>query len=165
MWFYGVAWEVWNRGRTPGKWILGLAVVREDGTPIRPGESILRNFLRVVDFLPYFYALGLLCMLADKSFRRLGDLAAGTLVVYVRETRPARVATDAEPLAPPIALEPEERRAVIAFAERAPHLSPARADELAAIPVPLLPPGDARPRDQLVRIAAWLLGARSGEVR
>jgi len=162
-WFYGVGWEVLNRGRTPGKQLLGLQAVREDGTPIGIGASILRNFLRVVDWLPYCYALGLLSMLIDSSFRRLGDLAAGTLVTYApRVSTPARL-PEVEPSAPRIALEPDERRAVIAFAERAPLLSDARADELASIAAPLLPTPTRDARHQLAQIAAWLVGLRSGD--
>jgi uncharacterized RDD family membrane protein YckC len=156
-WFYPVVFEVNSRGQTPGKRALGLAVVHEDGTPIGWGASILRNFLRVVDFLPAFYLVGLAAMLIDSSFRRLGDLAAGTLVVYTETARSiAADVPEVAPLAPPVALDLEEQRAVIAFAERAPFLTPERAAELAAIPVPLH--GDESAESRLVRMAAWLVG-------
>ena len=164
-WFYGVSFEVLNHGRTPGKLALGLQVVREDGTPVTLGASVLRNFLRAVDWLPICYALGLCSALIDPSFRRLGDLAAGTLVVYRPREAGASSLPEVEPAPPRIPLEPDERRALIAFAERAPLLSPARADELAAIPSPLLAPGEKDPRGQLVRVAAWLIGIRPGDPR
>ena len=156
-WFFPVLFEIYARGRTPGKRLMGLTVVHEDGTPVGWSASILRNFLRVVDFLPLFYAVGLVSMLLDASFRRLGDLAAGTLVVYADPVRPpAAEIPETAPLAPPVPLALDEQRAVIAFAERAPFLTAERASELASIPTPLLA-GD-EPRQRLVRMAAWLSG-------
>ena len=156
-WFFPVLFEIYAQGQTPGKRSLGLRVVHEDGTPVGWTASVLRNFLRVVDFLPAFYAAGLASMLFDPSFRRLGDLAAGTVVVYAEPTRPpAGDVPEAPPLPPPLPLELEEQRAVIAYAERAPFLTIERADELAAIPQPLL--GDGDPRARLMRMAAWLSG-------
>ena len=156
-WFFPVLFEVYAAGRTPGKRLMGLMVVHEDGTPVGWSASILRNFLRVVDFLPAFYTVGLVSMLMDSSFRRLGDLAAGTVVVYADPVRPpAAEVPETAPLAPPVPLALEEQRAVIAFAERAPFLTPERATELASIPTPLLDDDD--PRQRLVRMAAWLSG-------
>lgn len=156
-WFYPVVFEVYAAGQTPGKKLMGLRVVHEDGTPVGWNASVLRNLLRTVDFLPMLYVLGLLSMLIDSSFRRLGDLAAGTVVVYTEGAPAAAGAVpEAAPLAPPISLELEEQRAVIAFAERAPFLTVERAAELAAIPAPLVEGGDAPQR--LMRMAAWLLG-------
>ncbi len=156
-WLFPVIFEVYANGRTPGKRLLGLQVVHEDGTPVGWNASMIRNLLRFVDFLPMFYAVGLGAMLIDRSFRRLGDLAAGTLVVYAEPARTSGTAVpEASPLAPPLPLGLEEQRAVIAFAERAPFLTPERAAELAAIPQPLLADGD--PRQRLVRMAAWLSG-------
>lgn len=156
-WLFPVVFEIYADGRTPGKRLLGLQVVHEDGTPVGWNASMIRNLLRFVDFLPMFYATGLSAMLVDRSFRRLGDLAAGTLVVYADPVRASGTAVpEATPLAPPLPLALEEQRAVIAFAERAPFLTPERAAELAAIPRPLLSDGD--PQQRLVRMAAWLSG-------
>jgi uncharacterized RDD family membrane protein YckC len=160
-WFYPVVFEVWARGQTPGKRTLGLRVLHEDGTPVGLRASLLRNFLRVVDFLPFLYLGGLVSMLLDGSFRRLGDLAAGTIVTYADAGRGRATAArvpDATPLAPPLPLDRAEQQAVIAFAERAVFLTAERAAELASIPAPLLGDGDARRR--LERIAAWLVGRR-----
>ncbi len=70
----------WN-GSSPGKRAVKLRVIRRDGTPITLSESIIRNLVRLVDFLPFAYGLGVITMFADGQARRLGDLAAGTLVV------------------------------------------------------------------------------------
>ena len=161
LWFYPVLFECLWAGQTPGKRAMGLCVVHGDGTPVGWNASILRNLLWCIDILPFLYTFGFASMLIDRSFRRLGDLAAGTLVVYARESLTRRGALpDAAPLPPPVPLELDEQRAVIAFAERAPLLSRARAVELAAIPTPLL--GDEEPRLRLFRIAAWLVGRPGG---
>ncbi len=158
-WFYPVAFEVLWGGRTPGKAGLGLRVIQHDGTPIRLPASLLRNLLLAVDFLPLAYGFAIVSMLCDRHFRRLGDLAAGTLVVHAPAASPfEQVDMDATPVPPPVALDSEEQRAVIAFAERAPNLTAARADELAALAAPL-----AGTRRELENIAAHLLG-REGNV-
>ena len=157
-WFYPVAFEVWRRGATPGKRLMRLEVVYEDGTPVGWSGSMLRNLLRTVDFLPFLYVLGLVSMSLDASFRRLGDLAAGTLVVYSERARAASAQVpDVAPLPPPIPLELDEQRAVIAFAERSPFLTTERMNELAAIAEPLRD-GGGDDAARLVRMAAWLLG-------
>jgi uncharacterized RDD family membrane protein YckC len=71
---------VWN-GQTPGKRVLSIRVIRESGYPIRPADSVIRNLVRIVDWLPLFYGIGVLVMLFNKRSKRLGDFAAGTLVV------------------------------------------------------------------------------------
>lgn len=80
-WVYWTASEVLWRGQTPGKRLLRIRVVRADGSPVGLFESAVRNLLRFVDFLPAFYPVGLVTMLIDPQHRRLGDLAAGTLLV------------------------------------------------------------------------------------
>jgi hypothetical protein len=74
---------LWN-GQSPGKRWAGLRVIRADGTPITLSESLIRNLARLVDFLPAAYGIGVVTMFIDKQSRRLGDLAAGTLVVLDR---------------------------------------------------------------------------------
>lgn len=162
-WFYPVLFEVLSRGQTPGKRIVGLRVVHENGTPVGWSASVLRNFLMVADFLPLLYLAGLVSMCVDQSFRRLGDLAAGTLVVHAEQPARKRRAREIEiaerPAPPPFPLTLEEQGAVIAFAERAPLLSSERGAELAAIPSALT--GGAEPRARLLAIAAWLLGRKA----
>jgi uncharacterized RDD family membrane protein YckC len=81
LWGYYIVFElIWN-GQSPGKRIIGLRVVRTGGRPITFVGSAIRNLVRVIDFLPGFYGLGVVVMFIDGRSRRLGDLAAGTLVV------------------------------------------------------------------------------------
>lgn len=74
--------EVGMRGLTPGKRWVGLRIVASDGSPASAASLLLRNLFRLIDSLPAFYALGLTLMLVSKRSLRLGDLAAGTLVVH-----------------------------------------------------------------------------------
>jgi uncharacterized RDD family membrane protein YckC len=164
-WFYPVLFEVRRGGATPGKRRLGLLVLHRDGTPVGWMASIVRNLLRFADFLPAAYGFGIASMLIDRDFRRLGDLAAGTVVVH-RDAEVAgyRVPTG-PPLRPPVPLDLDEQRAVLDFAERLGTWSEARAAELAALAAPLtgIPPG-ARGVEgvkSLLGIANWLLGRRS----
>jgi len=84
LWGYYIFFElVWN-GQTPGKRLVGLRVVRRDGTPITLSEAFIRNLVRIVDLMPTGYGVGLIVMFIDAQSRRLGDLAAGTLVVHDR---------------------------------------------------------------------------------
>ena len=85
LWGYYIWFEIiWN-GQSPGKRWLGLRVIRTDGMPITLVESVVRNLVRVVDFLPLYYGLGVVVMMINAQSRRLGDLAAGTLVVKERK--------------------------------------------------------------------------------
>lgn len=83
-WGYYVFFEMLWNGQTPGKRWVNLRVIRGDGTPITLSESLIRNLARLVDFLPAAYGIGIITMFIDKQSRRLGDLAAGTLVVHDR---------------------------------------------------------------------------------
>lgn len=75
---------IWN-GQTPGKRIVGLRMVRAGGRPLGFVGSTIRNFIRLVDFLPILYGLGVLVMFIDRRSRRLGDLAAGCMAVRERK--------------------------------------------------------------------------------
>jgi uncharacterized RDD family membrane protein YckC len=140
-------------GQTPGKRLFGLAVLNDDGTPLRWPGALTRNLLRAADFLPFFYGVGLIAMLMNRDFKRLGDLAAGTVVVY-RSEKPegSRAIPQAPPVAPPVSLDPEEQRAVLELAERSATLTRERFEELAALPAPLVAPLEGE------RAAARLLG-------
>lgn len=157
-WWYMVLFEVLNQGRSPGKSIMGLRVVHDDGTPIGWSASLLRNLLRFVDMLPFGYSIGAFTCLQHPLFKRLGDLAAGTLVIYRDAPLKRPDLPDAEPLVAPIAMTVDEQRAILAFAERQRGLSPARTQELAAI---LAQPLHVRPDQAVTRlngIARGLLG-------
>lgn len=85
-WGYYMVFEVTTNGQSPGKRALGLRVIKDGGYPIGFADSAIRNLVRVVDFLPFFYGAGLLAMLLNSNWKRLGDLAAGTLVVKTART-------------------------------------------------------------------------------
>lgn len=78
---YDVLFETRNNGRTPGKQAAGLRVVTETGGPVDFRSSAVRNLLRIVDFLPGWYLVGVITIIVTKKNQRLGDLAARTLVV------------------------------------------------------------------------------------
>jgi uncharacterized RDD family membrane protein YckC len=133
------AWfeAVW-RGQTPGKRAMGLAVLNDDGTPVRWPGALTRNLLRAVDFLPFLYGIGLLAMLSNRDFKRLGDLAAATVVVYQAQTAVQGSIPQTVSVAPPVALNLEEQRAVLDLAERSATLTRERLEELAELPTPLI---------------------------
>jgi uncharacterized RDD family membrane protein YckC len=81
-WGYYIFFEMLWNGQSPGKRWLGLRVIRMDGTPISLTESLIRNLVRIVDLLPAAYGFGVVTMFINTQSRRLGDLAAGTLVVH-----------------------------------------------------------------------------------
>ena len=79
---YFIVFEwLWN-GQTPGKRLLHIRVIKQGGYALRFFDTLLRNLLRIVDFLPLFYGVGLTSILLTRDSQRLGDLVAGTLVVY-----------------------------------------------------------------------------------
>jgi uncharacterized RDD family membrane protein YckC len=85
-WSYFVLLEWLWQGQTVGKRLYGLRVIRDDGAPAGFVAVLIRNLIRIVDFLPAFYGLGLLMIIFTSRSQRLGDLAAGTYVV--RAPRP-----------------------------------------------------------------------------
>lgn len=159
-WFYPVVFELLREGATPGKQSVGLRVVESDGRPVGASASVIRNLLRVADFLPFLYGLGLLFMLFHPRFQRLGDLAAGTLVVWAPGKAPAPALPSVPVVAPPLPLTLREQKALIAFGERSLQLSPARQTELADLLAGLTRRrGEAGVR-QLQGMARWLAGER-----
>ena len=83
-WGYYIFFEMLWNGQTPGKRWVNLRVVRIDGMPITLAESLIRNLVRLIDFIPMLYGVGVVTMFINGHSRRLGDLAAGTLVVRER---------------------------------------------------------------------------------
>jgi len=145
-WFYHTAFDVFCRGQSPGKRIMGIRVVRGDGSPVNPGASFLRNLLRFADTFLFLYLIAFLCMIVSPGFRRFGDWVADTLVVYTANTRlPARFSSpvlgrsgmpwleDFPVVFPSGKLSYEEKQAILMFARRYPLLGKARSDEIAAI--------------------------------
>ena len=157
-WWYMVLFEVLNQGCSPGKQVMGLRVVQDDGTPVGWSASLIRNLLRFVDMLPFGYFLGAISCLQHPHFKRLGDLAAGTLVVYRERPLPRPQIPQAAALRLPFALDLNEQRAILGFAERQGELSAERVHELAAILAPSLQVSPARAAQQLNGVARGLLG-------
>jgi uncharacterized RDD family membrane protein YckC len=84
-WGYFTLFEAFWHGRTPGKRIARIRVIQRSGRAIGIFESMARNFIRYVDQIPFFYAVGVIAVFVTRQHQRLGDLAAGTLVVRDRE--------------------------------------------------------------------------------
>ena len=84
IWGYYLIFELIWRGQTPGKRGAGIRVIAVGGGPATFLEVAIRNLVRIVDFMPFGYAVGLVTMLFNRQARRLGDFAAGTLVVKHR---------------------------------------------------------------------------------
>ena len=84
-WGYFTLFEAFWNGRTPGKRVARIRVIQRTGQAIGLFESMARNFVRYIDQFPFFYAVGVVCVFVTKQHQRLGDLAAGTLVVRDRD--------------------------------------------------------------------------------
>ncbi len=151
-WLYGAVCETLWSGQTPGKMVLGLRVVRDDGAPARLPDFLLRNLLRAVDALPVAFlllptfGLAAVVMAADRRQRRLGDVVAGTVVVSEESARvlgtvevdPPITEEERQALPPGVVLSNQELQVVEAFLRRRRRLSPARAEELARFFAPVL---------------------------
>ncbi len=155
-WLYPVFFELYQ-GATPGKKTLNLYVCHDDGTPVNWQSSLLRNLLRFVDFLPFAYALGLITMFINREFKRLGDIAAGTIVVYRDKESNIISAPNSNPTPLPIPLTLTEQRAILDFAERYEYLSTPRKQELANILSRLTKKKDNNSVEELYQYANWLL--------
>ncbi len=156
-WGYFVFFEVSKNGATPGKRLFGLRVVRTSGAPISLTQAVIRNVLRFVDMLPFTYGIGLASCLTTRKFQRLGDLAAGTVVVYTDAKESAtEVAGDVRALRPGLPLSREEQGAIVAFANRAANWSEARQEELANLAGGLTATTGRPGVEKLQRIAQWI---------
>ena len=163
-WLYPVAFELTLSGATPGKRTFGLKVVMDNGLPVTPAASFVRNLLRAADFLPFGYGFAIASMLLRSDCKRLGDIAAATLVVHDVRAPRRPVLDRVTPVAPVRPLSPRDQAAVVALAERASTLTPERLDELAALAAVVS--GDAgRAGPDVTRrvlgVAHWLLGYRA----
>jgi uncharacterized RDD family membrane protein YckC len=163
-WIYPIVFELGASGASPGKRVFNLKVVMDNGLPVTPAASISRNLLRVADFLPFGFGFAIASMLSRSDYKRLGDIAAATLVVHQPRRAARHTIADVPPLTPALALTPHVQAALIALAARAPRLTEERLDELAAIAAPVS--GDARrhgPRvtKRVLGVAQWALGKRA----
>jgi uncharacterized RDD family membrane protein YckC len=163
-WFYPVVFELGPLGASPGKRVFGLKVVMDNGLPVTPAASFARNLLRAADFLPFLFSFAIVSMLVRRDYKRLGDIAAGTLVVHDAVAVSKLALADVKPVAPVRMLTPQDQAAVVALAARAPRLTAERLDELAALAAAVS--GDAGRSGPLVTrrvlgVANWLMGRRS----
>jgi uncharacterized RDD family membrane protein YckC len=142
-WFYYCGFELLWNGQTPGKRIMGIRVVNGDGTPVKAGASFLRNLLRFADGFFFLYLIAFICMSVSPGFRRIGDWAGDTLVIYTARSRlPNRFSRrvqqqnipwlkDIPVIVPTYKLSYEEKQALLMFARRYPLLGKKRSDEIA----------------------------------
>ena len=107
-WGYYMVFEITTNGQSPGKLALGLRVIKEGGYPISFADSAIRNLVRLVDFLPFCYGAGLLVMLINKNWQRLGDLAAGTLVVKTPRKSRKLAGVNSKVSIPSVNISPQE---------------------------------------------------------
>lgn len=124
---YHILFELLGSGRTPGKRLTHLRVVRENGASVDLPASAIRTLMRLIDFLPNVYLVGLFSIVVTRKNQRLGDLAAGTLVIRELAAAPAaRVPAETAAASSPgaagrmdaSAVTPEEMAAVHRFLAR-----------------------------------------------
>jgi uncharacterized RDD family membrane protein YckC len=157
-WFYNVFFEAGAKGGTPGQRSMKLRVMSVTGGPVSLAQAVMRNFLRVVDFMPFTYLSGIVCMLFTKRFQRLGDLVANTVMTYA-EVPPvfvAQVEIRAERRAPTQVLTREEQAALLQFLERAPLWADERRIELSTLAQPLTGVAGVEGLRRLCGMALWL---------
>ncbi len=169
-WLYPVYFEVYRGGMTPGKKKQGIYVCHDNGTPISLQSSMIRNLLRVADFLPFGFAAGILTIMFTQRSQRLGDIIAGTLVVYKQQDNLGKLyksiygfdvhqlsqqASNGIPidaknttfeLNSPLFFYPlrlNEQQALVSYVERLDFLSVARQQEIANALAPLVKPSVA----------------------
>jgi uncharacterized RDD family membrane protein YckC len=128
---YHAFFELVLHGQTPGKRSMKLRVIHEDGTPAAALDLVIRNVVRIVDFLPAFYVVGGAACLLSATNKRLGDMAAGTVVIKEAEISYASSADKKAAVPLPAvaianaALAPEEQQLIRGFLQRRVELMPA----------------------------------------
>jgi uncharacterized RDD family membrane protein YckC len=161
LWLYPVIFELTPAAATPGKRVMGIQVMMANGLPLTPAGCLIRNLMRAVDMLPLLYGFAIVSMLLRRDARRLGDLAAGTLVVYRDRPSPMRDFGAGEPLPPRVPLTIRQQTAIAAFGWRAVRLTPERAEEIAALAADAVPGAkDSAVAARLIGIARWQHGQR-----
>ena len=161
LWLYPVIFELTPAAATPGKRVMGIQVMMANGLPLTPAGCLIRNLMRVVDMLPLMYGFAIVSILMRRDARRLGDLAAGTIVVYRDRTAPTGDFGPGEPLPPPLPLSIRQQTAIAAFGWRVNRLTPERAEEIAVLAADAVPgAGDSAVAARLVGVARWQHGQR-----
>lgn len=163
-WFYGAAMETYFNGRTVGKWACGVRVIDVDGCPITGRRAIIRNLLRIADLAPlaalsslgedvppvFFIPtgmVGLICVVCTSRMQRLGDIAAGTMVIIDERAWRLPSAKVDDPRVAPLstfipgdyAVSRSMARTLAIYVERRHYLTPARRAEIARhLTIPLI---------------------------
>lgn len=127
LFFYSVLFETLWAGVTPGKRAFRLRVVQISGARIGFRASMTRNLLRIVDFLPTFYLVGIIAVVVNERNQRLGDMVAGTVVVH---DRPAGAGTWSTPSLP---LQGSDRSPGVLEATQTWDMNAITGDDLAAV--------------------------------
>ena len=161
LWLYPVIFELTPGAATPGKRVMGLQVMMANGLPLTPAGCLIRNLMRAVDMLPLLYGFAIVSVLLRRDARRLGDLAAGTVVVYRDRASPTGDFGPGEPLRPTLPLTIRQQTAIASFGWRANRLTAERAEEIAVLAAAAVPgSGDSTVTARLVGIARWQHGQR-----
>jgi uncharacterized RDD family membrane protein YckC len=156
-WFYHVICELAFSGQSLGKRMTGIRVIKSNGAPVDPTSSFLRNLLRFADTFFFFFPIALVSITASRGFKRLGDWAGDTIVVYSQTAAgfPRNISNLLAKHTPiPLhSLSHDEKQAILNFARRYPLLGESRANEIAGIYAPYL-----RDDSSSLSDAAFLLG-------
>jgi uncharacterized RDD family membrane protein YckC len=128
-WGYFALFEAYWHGQTPGKRAMKLRVIKDSGRQITLFESLARNLLRVVDYLPSLYLVGVITMLCNRRNQRLGDLVAGTIVVHERLDEPSLLYQTSTTLVAPVgfAAQPSGQETVLPWGQGVTAMFPADA--------------------------------------
>jgi len=143
-WFYHVFCELTFNGQSFGKRLMKIRVIKSDGSPVDPAASFLRNLLRFADTFFFFFPVALISISASRGFRRIGDWAGGTIVIYSLKEKNSSLKSlnylleKYKPISPAAPLSFDEKQAILNFARRYPLLGEARANEIAGIYAPYL---------------------------
>ena len=137
-WFYAVFFEVMHAGQTIGKKLFDIMVVTDSGMPVGLQASLMRNLIKLADFFPFGYFVGVVTMLTNRQNKRLGDIVAGTMVVYVPKIKANFLIKTAPAYLLPMPLTIKEQQAILSFAERMHELPSERKAELLDILGPFL---------------------------
>ena len=156
-WFYPVLFEIY-KGATPGKSALGLRVVYDNGLPVSFAGSLTRNLFRTIDFLPFCYLIGAISMVLNQQSKRLGDIVAGTTVVYANKKPSQSTFSFIKQTYEMPIMSTEEQQLVVSFAHRTKDLSMARQIELASVLSPVLKVDGAQAVARIKSMAAVIVG-------
>ena len=162
-WLYPTIFEA-MRGATPGKSLMNLQVVMDDGTSLSWQASLTRNLLRTVDFLPFLYVFGFLFSILNQNFKRIGDLVAGSLVIYKEETDTLHVnshLSHRSAKALPVSFTAQEQRDILQFIDSKDQLTTGRQKELANILESILHCKDDDALQALEEYSVWIKGGKA----